>query len=214
VLDGSFGHDIVIGGNGADVLIGGPGDTLTGDNGGPDTYLFRPGFGANTITDFDVSIDAIQIDKSIFGSVADLLSHTSDTVAGAVIDDGKGDTITLNGVKLAQLKSHTSDFHLVADFPSSVASTNLLGQNSGTYAHTDFSPHSMVASSGIDWTMGTGHQSTLGLHDPFGSIEKIVGTPINNLLAGQIALLCNYIASEFTSVIDGHAVPAPGNEVP
>jgi hypothetical protein len=95
VLDGSFGRDIVIGGNGADVLIGGPGDTLTGDNGGPDTYLFRPGFGANTITDFDVNIDVIQIDKSIFSSVADLLSHTSDTAAGAVIDDGKGDTITL-----------------------------------------------------------------------------------------------------------------------
>ena len=35
--------------NGADVLIGGNGDTLTGGN-GPDTFVFRPNFGANTIT--------------------------------------------------------------------------------------------------------------------------------------------------------------------
>jgi VCBS repeat-containing protein len=110
VLDGSFGHDILLGGNGADVLIGGPGDTLTGGH-GPDTYLFRLNFGANTITDFDVNNDAIQIDKSVFQSLADLLDHTSDTAAGAVIDDGVGDTITLTGVTLAQL--HASHFHLV-----------------------------------------------------------------------------------------------------
>jgi VCBS repeat-containing protein len=198
VLDGSFGHDIVIGGNGADVLIGGPGDTLTGDNGGPDTYLFRPGFGANTITDFDVNIDAIQIDKSIFGSVANLLSHTSDTAAGAVIDDGKGDTITLNGIKLDQLKAHTGDFHLVADFPPSLASANLLAQVASS--HT---------SPGDDGTVRAGHQSSLTLSDTLGYLGKFVGTAVNDVLTGKIPLLCNYIATEFAPLLGGHAGVLP-----
>ena len=128
VLDGSSGHDILFGGNGPDVLIGGPGDTLTGGN-GPDTFLFRPGFGANTITDFDVNNDVIQIDKSVFQTVADLLAHTSDTAAGAVINDGKGDTITLTGVTRAQLQARAGDFHLVQqDVVTINSSIALLGQ--------------------------------------------------------------------------------------
>jgi VCBS repeat-containing protein len=111
VLDGSAGHDLLIGGNSPDVLVGGIGDTMTGGK-GPDTFLFRPHFGANTITDFDFNNDAIQLDKSIFSSVADLLSHTSNTANGAVINDTHGDTITLTNVTLAQLQMHQSDFHL------------------------------------------------------------------------------------------------------
>jgi Ca2+-binding RTX toxin-like protein len=88
------------------------GDKLTGGS-GPDTFLFRPNFGANTITDFNVNIDSIQFDKSIFPGVSDVLAHTADSVSGAVISDGHGDTITLTGVTLAQLQAHQSDFHLV-----------------------------------------------------------------------------------------------------
>ena len=112
VLDGSAGHDVLIGGNSPDVLVGGVMDTMTGGN-GPDIFLFRPDFGANTITDFDFHNDAIQLDKSIFSSVADLLSHTSDTVNGAVIDNTHGDTITLSNVTLGQLQAHPNDFYLV-----------------------------------------------------------------------------------------------------
>jgi VCBS repeat-containing protein len=112
VLDGSAGHDVLIGGNSPDILVGGVMDTLTGGN-GPDTFLFRPHFGANTITDFDFHNDAIQLDKSIFSSVADLLSHTTDTANGAVINDTHGDTITLTNVTLAQLQTHPNDFHVI-----------------------------------------------------------------------------------------------------
>jgi Ca2+-binding RTX toxin-like protein len=103
VLDGSSGNDILIGGNGPDVLIGGPGDTLIGAN-GPKTLLFRSIFGADKLSDFNLNNDAIQIDKSVFPSVSDLLNHTRDTAAGAVIDDGLGDKITLIGVTTAQDK--------------------------------------------------------------------------------------------------------------
>jgi hypothetical protein len=67
----------------------------------------------NTITDFDLNNDALQFDKSMFASVNDVLSHTTNTVNGAVISDVPGDAITLSGVTLAQLQAHTADFYLV-----------------------------------------------------------------------------------------------------
>ncbi|KRQ15337.1 NF038122 family metalloprotease [Bradyrhizobium manausense] len=112
VLDGSAGHDVAIGSKGADVLIGGDGDTITGGH-GRDTFLFRPNFGANVITDFNISNDVLQFDKSLFASVTDILDHTTNTAAGAVINDGHGDTITLTGLMLSQLQTHQNDFHLV-----------------------------------------------------------------------------------------------------
>jgi Ca2+-binding RTX toxin-like protein len=93
------------------VLIGGNGDTLNGGN-GPDTYLFRPHFGTNTITNFDLSSDVIQFDKAIFQMISAIASHTSDSAAGAVISDGLGDQVTVAGVTAAQLASHPGDFHL------------------------------------------------------------------------------------------------------
>jgi len=45
-----------------------------------------------------------QFDSSIFASPLDILqNHTTDTVAGAVISDGLGDTVTLLGVHPSQL---------------------------------------------------------------------------------------------------------------
>ena len=112
VLDGAAGHDVLTGGSAADVLIGGKSDTLTG-GAGPDTFVFRPDFGTNVITDFNVTNEAVQIDKSIFATAHDVLAHTTDTPAGAVINDGHGDTITPAHVTLAQLQTHQNDFHLV-----------------------------------------------------------------------------------------------------
>ena len=45
--------------------------------------------------------------------MADLLSHTTDTANGAVINDTHGDTITLTNVTFAQLQAHPNDFYLV-----------------------------------------------------------------------------------------------------
>ena len=105
VLDGSAELDVLLGGNGPDVLIGGAGDTLTGGN-GPDTYLFRPDFGANLVTDLSLNNDRLQFDASIFTSIADILGHTSDVAGEAVIDDGNGNTVTLEGVTKADLTAH------------------------------------------------------------------------------------------------------------
>jgi hypothetical protein len=72
--------------------------------------LFRPGFGANTITDFNVNNDTLQFDKSIFPLVSAIASFTTDSSTGALITDGHGDSVTLAGVTAAQLAAHPSDF--------------------------------------------------------------------------------------------------------
>jgi Ca2+-binding RTX toxin-like protein len=90
------------------VLIGAPNDTLTG-GGGSDTFVFNPGFGKNTITDF-ASQDVIAFDDTLFthATAAQVLSQTHDSKAGAVIVVDAHDTVTLTGVSVAQL--HASDF--------------------------------------------------------------------------------------------------------
>ncbi|MCK1498282.1 Ig-like domain-containing protein [Bradyrhizobium sp. 188] len=112
VLDGSAGHDVLIGGSAPDVLIGGNGDTLTGGP-GPDTFLFRPNFGTNVVTDFNINNESLQFEKSIFASVSDLLNHSAVGSAGVIINDGHGDTITLTGVTLSEMQAHHNNFHLV-----------------------------------------------------------------------------------------------------
>lgn len=105
VLDGSAGGDTLIAGKGGNVLIGGPGDTLIAGK-GSDTFLFRADFGTNTLKNFDLHEDRLQFDHSIFSSVREVLAHTTDSAAGAAISDGHGDTVTLLGIKAAQLHSH------------------------------------------------------------------------------------------------------------
>jgi Ca2+-binding RTX toxin-like protein len=99
------------GGTGNDVLIAGPNDTLIG-NGGSDTFVFNPGFGKNTIKDFDVNQDVIALSHTLFANAtaAQVISQTHDSSAGAVIVVDAKDTITLTGVTVAQLQAHMSDF--------------------------------------------------------------------------------------------------------
>jgi hypothetical protein len=52
-------------------------------------------------------------------------------------------------------------------------------------------------------------QTTFGSHQTLGCIEKIAETAIGDILAGKFVLLCNYIASEFTNTVGGHAGTLP-----
>jgi hypothetical protein len=100
------------GSSGNDVLIAAPNDTLAG-GAGNDTFVFNPGFGKVTVTDFNVSQDGLRFDHTLFtnATASQVLSQTHDSSAGAVIVVDTNDTVTLTGVTVAQLQSHTSDFH-------------------------------------------------------------------------------------------------------
>jgi Ca2+-binding RTX toxin-like protein len=114
-LDGGAGRDTIRAGNGNDTIIGGAGnDTLTG-GGGSDTFIFRPNFGKDVITDFQIggataasTHDVLDLRGLGFRSIQDVLDHT-DPGANAVIHAGVDD-ITLQGVTKAQLTAHQFDF--------------------------------------------------------------------------------------------------------
>ncbi len=108
VLDGSFGHDILIGGNAGDVLIGGSGDTLTGGT-GPDTFLFRPKFGTETITNFNPQNDVIQFNVALFTNFAAVMADTTQVGANTSIKFDASNSVTLDNVAANSLSS--SNFH-------------------------------------------------------------------------------------------------------
>lgn len=111
VLDGALGDQTVVAGKSPAVLIGGPNDTLIAGH-SHDTFVFGPtNFGANTIENFNVHHDTIQIDHTLFANFADVQSHAAQMGADTVITYDAANTITLEAIALSNL--HASDFHFV-----------------------------------------------------------------------------------------------------
>jgi Ca2+-binding RTX toxin-like protein len=111
-LTGNAGNNTLLGDDGTDMLSGGKGtDILTG-GGDADTFIFKTGFGADTISDFQAAAmdhDTIDLSHTDIGSFAAVHNHISQSGADLVIDFGDGDTLTLTGVQESDL--HKSDFH-------------------------------------------------------------------------------------------------------
>jgi glucose/arabinose dehydrogenase len=105
-LRGFAGDDMMFGGSGNDLLDGGTGkDTLIGGPGN-DRFVFAPGYGADVITDFVAGAGSDdRIDLTAFANLklSDVLTHTTQVGADALINLGNGDTITLQGVSKANL---------------------------------------------------------------------------------------------------------------
>lgn len=112
VLNGSIGdeyfearggNDTISAGGGADNILGGDGDDL---------FDFNTGDGADRIQDFQAgagSDDVIDlVGLASLNSLTDVQNNATDTVNGALIDGGNGDTIFLDNVLVSQL--HDDDF--------------------------------------------------------------------------------------------------------
>ncbi|MGB9365778.1 MAG: Ig-like domain-containing protein [Xanthobacteraceae bacterium] len=107
---GTAGDDTINGGNGKDSITGGAGnDILTGGN-GADTFIFGPGFGDDTITDFGNGPDQIQFDHTVFANFAAVQAAMTQVGVDTVITHGI-DSITLQHVTATSL--HASDFLFV-----------------------------------------------------------------------------------------------------
>ncbi|NOX74606.1 MAG: calcium-binding protein [Alphaproteobacteria bacterium] len=115
-LDGGKGNDRIFGGEGNDILngnkgndriYGGVGDDLMSGGKGADSFIFNePGFGNDTVLDFDMATDLLLLGGFlvanpgvIFTNATDLVSTYASVVGGDVVFDfGTGDTITLAGL--------------------------------------------------------------------------------------------------------------------
>lgn len=120
ILDGGAGNDIIDGGDQADNLIGGDGDdSLTGGRGQDrleggigndslegglhaDVFVFGPGFGDDTVADFDsnpaggqdlLDVSAMGINALMFAALVDIQASGSDTIVTIGLN-----SITLTGV--------------------------------------------------------------------------------------------------------------------
>ncbi|MFC2968175.1 calcium-binding protein [Acidimangrovimonas pyrenivorans] len=106
-LNGGAGNDKLFGGNGVDQLIGGTGNDLLTGGDKADKFIFAGAFGEDTITDFQTAGTDEKINLAGVAEITsfqDLTAHHLTEVAGnAVIDDGLGNTITLDGVAMADL---------------------------------------------------------------------------------------------------------------
>ena len=92
----------------------GHGVTIFG-GGGNDNFVFNAGFQTATIGDFDVNKDTINISHTLFASESAILAAAQSVNSGhdTVITDAAHDTITLQGVSVAQILGHQTAFHLV-----------------------------------------------------------------------------------------------------
>ncbi|MBS0125256.1 BMP family ABC transporter substrate-binding protein [Thetidibacter halocola] len=96
-----FGDDFVVGGKGNDLIrMGGGNDTATG-GAGTDTFVFASGINADTVTDFEVGIDALQVSSALWTGAVDqvYLDSISDTTSGSlVLDFGSGQSVTFTNL--------------------------------------------------------------------------------------------------------------------
>ena len=113
-LFGKQGKDKLFGLGGDDILNGGQGkDELTGGE-GADTFVFTKGSGKDTIMDFEVGVDIIQIAKGGLKGIKDaedVAKHAKELKNGDVeINLGKGTKIVLKGVDINDVKDNPDDY--------------------------------------------------------------------------------------------------------
>ncbi len=88
------------------VTVGGPGN---------DNFVFHPGIGADTITNFNPQQDTIELDHFADAQTVQELQSliTTDAHGDAVINLGHNDSITLAGVTPAQMQQVIQAGHVL-----------------------------------------------------------------------------------------------------
>jgi hypothetical protein len=101
----------VYGTKGDDTLLSTLADEIFTGKGGNDTYVFSGNFGNDTIKDFQVSSNVMQLDRSVFGDFSGVMSHASQVGSDVVISVDAHNSLSLHNTLLSQLTA--TNFHLV-----------------------------------------------------------------------------------------------------
>ena len=162
--------DSLDGGVGDDTLIGGEGnDTLTGGD-GADTFVIGAGDGNDTITDFDVDNDILDLGgltarltpELLLANITDLPDSDNDgTADGVTIDlsDFGGGTITLQGVTKADLMNTDGTTLNMDHFDiGTLGDDSVEGTTAGEWITGGFGHDSMTGGGGADiFVFADGH---------------------------------------------------------
>jgi len=107
IVNGDSGNDTIHGGKNDDILHGGTGDDLIyGDKGndqlfgdaGSDRFIFKKDFGNDSIEDFNVNVDVIEIAGSLVIDIESLLSSINYTNNNAVINLSDSTSISIRNI--------------------------------------------------------------------------------------------------------------------
>jgi Ca2+-binding RTX toxin-like protein len=100
VLLGGNGDDALVSGVGQDDLWGGAGNDIMTGGASVDWFVFEPGSGIDTITDFTPGEDSIMVMANMNGTGDPTLSQND---FGTVVDFGGGNAVVLAGVEMSSL---------------------------------------------------------------------------------------------------------------
>ncbi len=90
------------GNGGADVLDGGSGNDLLTGNSGADTFVFRTKTDRDTVTDYEDSLDRLDV-SDFFDNAADAVAAARQDGADTVIDLSSEDSVRLTGINVNQI---------------------------------------------------------------------------------------------------------------
>jgi Ca2+-binding RTX toxin-like protein len=113
-LQGGTGNEFLYGGGGNDRLTGNAGNDYLAGGTGNDTFVFAPGFGKDTVADFQNTEgvqDIVQFAKTVFADFSALQSHMAEVGTSVVITVDANTTIEIQNRTMSQL--HASDFLFV-----------------------------------------------------------------------------------------------------
>lgn len=103
-LLGGLGNDALSGGSGDDILDGGAGDDMLTGGSGNDIFVFAPGFGHDTITDFAGGHeDVIELDSALFADFDAAMANAEQVGSGVVFTIDANTTLTLADTALGSL---------------------------------------------------------------------------------------------------------------
>lgn len=98
-LYGEAGNDDLRGWHGDDRLDGGTGDDRLRGGRDADTFVFKPNYDRDTITDFGKGADVLEVTG--FGDDAAVMAHAAQIGVNVVIDFGGGDVLVIEDTALA-----------------------------------------------------------------------------------------------------------------
>ncbi|WP_299701220.1 calcium-binding protein [uncultured Tateyamaria sp.] len=106
IIEGGTGNDDLNGNAGNDTLSGGTGDDILFGGRGADVFIFTGG--QDSIRDFSLIVDGLEIDSDLFGDdstpqISDLADLTRVEDGNVIMDFGDGNTLTINNVTNAAL---------------------------------------------------------------------------------------------------------------
>ena len=169
-----FGHDTIEGTTDDEFFYGGVGDdTLTG-GGGNDAFRFADNHGDDTITDFDVANDRLDLSglttaitaEQLLAVMTDLPDSDNDgTADGVTIDLSAygGGTITLQGVTRADLMDGANLNTALFDLPDGTADTTWTGTDHADVVSSGEAGLTFTAKAGGDWVFaGEGNDTIEG----------------------------------------------------